>query len=858
MSHLNNKFLLLLTSFLFIQSTVLFSQKMTTVKGVVIDAHTKELLPFVNVAFVGTTVGTTTDLDGSYSIDTRWGSDSLQVSFVGYEAITIPVKLGTNQKINFELNSTTLNLGEVVIKVKRGKYKRKDNPAVALIKNVIAHKGENRMQGQDFYEYEKYEKIELDLNNITEDFKKKRAFKKFQFIFEYMDTSDLNGKPYLPVFIRETASQVYYRKNPKAEKEYRKGIKLTGIDDYFDSDNLSTLTDILYQKVDIYENNVSMLGLQFMSPLSNVASTFYRFYILDTIQYNGKEVIDLAFMPVNKQDLGFKGNLYILNDGSYAVVKADFGVSEKINLNFVQDLKLVQEFNHDGEVWILSKDQVVVDIAFTKGGSGFFGTRSVLYRNHIFNVERDDSIYKGTEKIVKEKGADERDDDFWAQARQEKLSKHEEGVYHMIDTLQTVPAFRRALDIITLVLSGYVQVGKVDVGPVGAFYSFNEVEGFRLRFGGMTTVKFAPKVELEGYAAYGFKDQELKYSGAVLYSFQEDFKSNPKHFVRLSHQHETSFVGQDLDFVVEDNFFLSFKRGGSDKMLFYDSYKGEYFLELTNKFSWGLNYEHKKQRPLGSLSFDFTDPENQEPVSFADLTTSEISTLIRFAPNEQFIQGKQYRFPLFNKYPVFRLNYAVGFNGFLGGEYDYQRLSLNIFKRFYLSIFGITDVDIEGGKIFGEGIPYFLLDLPRANQTFALQKRSYNLMNFLEFANDSYFNWRIEHNFNGFIFNKIPLFKKLKLREVVNFKGVWGSLSDKNNPQENSELIQFINNDEGEQQTFTLESKPYMEASVGIKNIFKFGRIDVVKRLTYLDNPNMPGLFGVTGMGIRGMVKFEF
>lgn len=837
---------------------MLFSQKMTSVKGMVTDAQTKEPLPFVNVAFLGTPVGTTTDLDGSYSIDTKWGSDSLQISFVGYALTTIPVKLGASQKIDIALNPSTLTLGEVVVKEKRGGYKRKDNPAVELIKKVIDHKDKNRMEAQDFYEYEKYEKIELALNNITDEFREKRTFRKFQFIFDYVDTSKLNGKPYLPVFIRETASHIYFRKNPKAEKEYRQGIKLSGMDEYFEADNLTTLTDILYQNVDIYENNVTMLGLQFISPLSPAANAFYRFYIIDTIQYLGNEVIDLAFMPVNKQDVGFKGDLYILNDSTYAVVKADLGISEKINLNFVQDLKLVQEFTREGGVWILTKDQVVADLAFSKGASGFFGSRSVLYRNHVFNTERDGSLYSGTEKIVEEKGADKQDDDFWAQARQEKLSKHEEGVYQMIDTLQKVPAFRRTMDIITLLLSGYKQAGKVEIGPIGSFYSFNSVEGFRLRFGGMTTINLLPKVKLEGYAAYGFKDQKLKYSGAVTYSFQEDFKSNPKHYVRFSHQHETSFVGQNLDFVVEDNFFLSFKRGGSDKMLFYDSWKGEYFLETNSKFSWGLTYENKKQRPLGSLRFDYTDSDTREPISLPDLTTSEISTILRFAPNEQFIQTKQFRYPMFNKYPIFTLKYAVGLNGFISGEYDYQKLSLNIFKRFYLSIFGITDVEVEGGKIFGTGVPYFLLDLPRANQTYANQKRSYNLMNFLEFANDSYISWRTEHFFNGFIFNKIPLLKRLKLREVLVFKGVWGALSDKNNPLKNPELIQFINDDKGQQQTFTLESKPYMEAGAGIMNIFKFGRIDFVKRLTYLDNPNIPKLFGVKGLGIRGMVKFEF
>jgi uncharacterized protein DUF5686/carboxypeptidase-like protein len=857
MRQIINKSLALFAFLFFLQTPALFSQKMTNVKGVITDADTEELLPFVNVAFMGTSVGTTTDLDGSYSISTKWGSDSLQVSYLGYESITVGVKLGASQTLNFELHTAAINLSVVEVKVKRGNYKRKNNPAVELIKKVISHKDENRMGGQDFYEFDKYEKVELDLNNITDKFREKRAFKKFQFIFDFVDTSDLNGKPYLPIFIRETASKVYYRKNPQTEKEYRTGIKLSGMDEYVDPENLSTLTDILYQDVDIYNNNVLMLGQQFMSPLSPLSNTFYRFYIMDTLEYNGIEVIDLAFMPVNQQNVGFKGDLFIRNDSTYAVVKADFGVSEKVNLNFVQDLKLVQEFRQENGVWVLSKDQVVADLALSKGGTGFFGTRSVLYRNHVFNEEREGSVYSGSENIVEEKGADKRDDAYWAGARQEQLSKSEEGVYQMIDTLQKVPAFRTTMDIFLLLVSGYKQFGKVEMGPVGAFYSFNPVEGLRLRFGGATTVKLLPKVQFEGYGAYGFKDKEWKYSAAALYSFRDDFKSNPKHYVRLSYQHETNFVGQDLDFVIEDNFFLSFKRGGSDKMLFFDSFKAEYYNDFENSFSWGLDFERRAQRPLGSLEFNFTDPENQEPASLADITTTEFSTSLRFAPNEQFIQTRNFRYPMFNKYPVFTLDLAMGIKGLAGGNYDYQKVSLKIFKRFYLSMLGYTDVTVVGGKIFGDGIPYFLLQLPQANQTYAYKKRAYNLMNFLEFANDTYLYWYTEHYFNGFFFNKIPLLKRLKLREVITFKGVWGDLSDNNDPNKKPELIQFIRKD-GRPQTYALSSQPYIEVSAGIMNIVKFVRVDVIKRLNYLDNPDVPNLFGVDGMGVRLMVKFEF
>jgi len=841
--------------------TAIIGQKDIKLEGTITDAETGETLPFATVVYVGNaSVGTTTDFDGFYELSSKWGTDSIEASFVGYEPQRVAIdKSQKSQTINFQLTTNAVTLVAAEVKAERKNYRRRDNPAVTLMKKVIRNKDKNRLEGQAHAEYEKYEKMELAINNITEEYKQKKIFKKFQFLFDYVDTSEVNGKPYLPVYIKETASKVYYQKSPKKEKEYQEGVKVSGLDDYLLTDNLSTLTDYLYQDIDIYNNNILLFGKSFISPLSSaIGNAFYRYYIIDTIQYNGIEVIDLAFLPNNKQDIGFKGNLYITNDSSYAVVKADLGLTKQANINWVNDLQLIQEFTPYEDFWILNKDEIIADFALLSKSRGFFGSRTVQYRNHVFEKPKDVSVYDGATKVVALSGAKKRTEAFWVTARHAPLSFKEQRIYELVDTLQTVPAFKNTLNIISTLTSGYWQFDKVELGPVGSFYSFNDVEGFRLRIGGGTTTKFNPKLQLEGYAAYGFGDNRLKYAGSLLYSFNNNYKENPRHYLRASYQHDTNFAGQDLKFVVEDNFFLSFKRGNTSRLLFVDAFKLDYLKETGKDWEFGLNFKREQQSPLGTISFDRFDPENPGVMIGTAITTTELEGTIRWAPNEKFVQGHSRRVPIYNQYPVFNLKFAQGFNGVLGGDFDYQRLTLDVFKRFYLSPIGITDVLIEGGKVWGNGIPYFNLLIPRGNQTFAYQDAAFNLMNFLEFTNDAYVSWNIQHFFNGFIFNKIPLFKKLKLREVLTFKGVWGSLRDTNNPNLNPELIQFTRDENGQAETFTLDERPYLEGSVGIANIFKVGRVDLVQRFNYLDNPNVPELFGVKGLGIRFQVKFEF
>lgn len=841
---------------LFFSISFLQAQKVTKVKGKVIDIDTKEALPFVNIGSLGTTVGTSTDFDGFYELESQWMTEKLIVSYVGYDSDTIDVVLGKRQTINVELKSTSTSLNEVTITAKKRRYRRRGNPAVDFVKRAIENKDKNRLEGQDYFEYKKYEKIELDINNITDKFRNRKIFNQFQFIFDNVDTSAINGKPYLPIYMQEGNSRIYYRKNPKETKEYRDAMKVSNFDQLVDEKTISQLMKLMYQDVDIYKNNIDVVGIQFVSPLSNIAPFYYHFYINDTIVVNDIKCIDLAFQPANKQNFGFQGNIAISLDSNYTVLKVDMGITDQINLNWVTDMRVNQEFSKKGDIWIRTKDLLILDFQITKKGFGFFGRKSTSYNDHVINQPPDQSIWEGVQKKIDAEDLFEKDEAYWLENRPIALTEGEASVYEMVDTLQTIPTFKTTINLINYLTTGYIPVGPIDIGPTNGFYSFNESEGNRVRIGGETNLKFSSKIKLQGQLLYAFGDKKWKYSSQVLYSFNKDFIQNPRHHLLIRHQHDTNFPGQRLAYINEDNFLLSFKRGVANKMVLFTSTKIEYLREMNSNFTYQFGFERRRERPIGALNFNYFENEIIEK-SLGEIDVSEASMKLRWAPNEEFLQGRNYRTNLFNKYPIFTLNYQMGIPDLFASDYDYHRVTLNIFKKFNFSFLGIAHVYLEGGKMFGE-VPFNLMFLPRANQTYSYQTFSYNMMNFLEFVSDQYVSFNALYYMNGYLLNKVPLIRKLKLREVFTFKMLYGSVSDKNNPNLHPELIQFPTDDLGDPTTFTLIKEPYMEGSVGVANIFKILSIDLVKRFNYLDNPNIPNLFGVKGLGIRFRMGLEF
>lgn len=841
-------------SFLFlIITSAIHSQ--TIVKGFIRDANTQRPLQYVSVYFKGGK-GVTSNEDGSFIISTSNPKLTVLVfSYVGYATVIKNIWPDKEQDINVYMDVVENKRGVTVRATRRGKYTNKNNPAVELIRRVIDNKDKNRItNAYDYISYDQYEKMELMLTKTPEKLMNNKFLKNFKFIFQNTDTTKIQGRAMLPCYLDETFSKRYYRKNPEKNKIFILGQKKVDFKEYLDVEGISSYLDRMYENVDVYDNNISLLGNTFLSPIADGAPTFYRFYIRDTIEIEGTKLARLDFSPRNLEDLLFKGTLFVSLDGNYSVQRLIMSISKHANLNFVRELHVNQDFakGPDGRYHV-EMSNTIVEFALSKGSqSSIVGERTVSYKDYKINQPAPDSIYEGhgIVKLYNEK--QNQTDSFWLLHRSPQLSDAEAKVYTNIDSLTNLKSFRTFMDIATLVLAGYKSFGPYEVGPLNAFYSFNPVEGFRLRVGGRSTTKLNPNLYLENYVAYGFKDKKWKFFGSVAYSFNgSSIYYYPNNFVRVSFQRDTKIPGQELQFVVEDNFLLSFKRGNNDRWLYNDIYKAEYIKEFGKEFAYTVGIKNWKQTPAGIIVYNKQSPSGAL-TTIPDLTTNEISAEIRWSPHQQFYQGKRFRVPIVNKYPIIKLRFIAGTKGILKGEYNYQSFNLNIEKRSYLSQLGFADIVLEGGYTFGQ-IPYPLMTVHRANQTYSYQLNSYNLMNFLEFVSDHYAALSIDHKFNGFFFNKIPLFKKLKWREAASCKILYGGVRNENNPAFNNNTYKFpIDTETQLPTTYALGKTPYIEVSAGITNVFKLLRIDFVKRLTYLNNPN------VTEWGIRSRLRFDF
>lgn len=836
-----------------IQSSFAFGQA-TTVRGVITDLVTGETLPYVTVSIPGTTQAVSADDDGRYTIKVPAGQNTIRFNYVGYTPLEREIEPGKDQLINVKMDVDAAMLDDVVINVKRGRYRNRENPAVQLIRKVIEHKEANRMGSHEYVQYEQYEKISFALSNLSEKFRDRKIFKNYRFLFSEQDSAAIAGSISLPAYMEEKLSEVYYRGDPQKKKQYVLANKKAEFDPRFiDNDGLSTYFNRLYEDLDIYDNNISIATNLLLSPIAGSAPAFYKFFITDTVKTNEPWLVELSFIPRNKADLLFEGKIYITLDGHYAVENAYLTVNNDINLNFMRNLEARLEFNKntDGR-YFLNKSTLGMEFAISKKGGGMFGQRTVDYSKYVFDQPKPDSVYSGPAEVLVYDPEEKEQVGYWDRVRPLPLDDHEIAIYKNIDTLQTIPSFRRFMDISTLVLAGYKNFGKVEMGPANTFYSFNPVEGFRLRLGGRTTPEFSKRFYAETYAAYGFKDEKWKYFLSGTYSFNnKSIYKFPGNYLRASFQRDTKIPGQELQFVQEDNFLLSIKRGNNERWLYNDIYRLEYVREFENHFSYKAGLTKWKQSPAGILKYQQLQP-NDALLDIHNLNTTELNFQLRYAPNEQFFQGKLYRTPIFNKYPIFTLNYNMGIKGLLDGEYDYHNVNASIFKRVYLSQFGYADVTAEGGAILGKNIPFPLLSIHRANQTYAYQLNSYNLMNFMEFISDHYAAVNVQYYMNGFLFNKIPLIKKLKLREVFSVKALWGGLRDENNPAYTSAVYQLPIDESGRPISYILNDGPYVEGSVGIANIFKLLRVDLVKRFTYLDNPH------VAEWGVRARFKLDF
>lgn len=832
------------------------------IQGVVTDSLTNEPIPYLSVFYEGKGVGSITDNDGNYKVETRKGWNKLTFSAVGYVTKVVNIIPGVTKNLNVRMRPDDIMLDEVVVKPKREKYSRKNNPAVELMKKVIAHKKNNKLSENDYYQYNKYQKITMSLNDVTPEMLEKGMYKKMPFLKDQIELCEETNKFILPISVDETASQKIYRKHPKSEKTIIKGMSSTGVNELFATgDMLSTVLKDVFTDVNIYDNDIRLLQYPFISPISSSdAISFYKFYIMDTTFVDKDKCFHLTFVPNNSQDFGFTGHLYVLADSSYTVKKCTMNLPKKSGVNFVDNLDIIQEFEQlpNGE-WVLKTDDMIVEMTLMKIMQGFQIRRTTRYSDYAFD-ELPQQLFKRKGAEIKEADAMIRGDDFWNQYRPVPLTQTESSMDMLVKRLEQMPGFKYVIFVLKAFIENFVETGtkehpsKVDIGPVNTMISNNYIDGLRLRMSAQTTANLNPHLFFKGYYAYGFKDHRSKYMGEVEYSFNKKEylpREFPKNSITFSYQYDVMSPTDKFLKTDKDNVFVSFKTSTVDQM----SYVRNIALKYENETQFGLKttveVKHSTDEPTGGLAYITNDGQK---TLVPEIQTMEASLAFRYAPGETFVNTKQRRIPVSFDAPVFTLSHTAGFKGVLGGEYNYNLTEIGLYKRFWFSSWGKIDMFVKGGAQWNK-VPFPLLIMPAANLSYILQRETFNLINNMEFLNDRYASLDVSWDLNGKIFNRIPLLKKLKWREAIGFKMLYGHLTDKNNPMKHpgdSELFLFPTRD-GRPTSFVMDPKtPYMECSVGIHNIFKILHIDYVRRLNYLDHPD------ANKWGVRFMVMMTF
>ena len=791
----------------------------TKVSGRITDAKTGETIPFASIAFIDSRIGTNSDLDGNYAMETYYATDSIKVTSVGYVARSFPVKKDKAQVIDVVLEPNSFELAEVVIKP------TEENPAFGILRRVVRNKPVNNREKLTAYEYDAYNKIEFDLNNITEEFTEKKIFKPFAFIFDNIDSTD--AKPYLPIFMTETLSEVYYRQEPKKQREYIRGTKVSGIE----NESVSRFMGDMYQNVNIYDNFLVIFGKNFISPIADGGKGYYDYYLTDSAFVGKYWCYKLTFTPKRVQELAFSGEMWI-SDTTYAVHRIEAGIASGANLNFVQGFWVKQQYDQvENEVWMLTKDELVVDLNVIRDSGeknknavqGFYGRRNASYKDFVINRPRDDSFYEGVDDVVVEIDPLSLGADYWDQERHVPLTAKENAIYHMVDTMKTIPRFRTYVDVVSTLATGYWEKGKIELGPYFTTLSFNPVEGARFRVGGRTSNNFSNWVEFEGYTAYGLLDERFKF-GLATRGF---ISKEPRLLYRAGYKHDVEQLGQSTNAFRNDNILGSlFRRNPNTKLTDVEEWKASLEREWFTGFTTEVMGRYRTLQPLGALRYERLKLEPVPEVSsVGSIRTAEVSLNIRFAYGEKYVSGEFDRIAVgMLKYPTLELHVAYGVPGLLNSDYEYTKVIARSYKRWQLGTAGWTRTTLEGGRIFGS-LPYPLLTIHSGNETLYLDDLSFNTMNFFEFISDRYIQLFAEHHFEGLFFNRIPLLRRLKWREVATFKAVAGDLD-----QKHSDELLFLDG------MYSLYNGPFMEASAGIENILKVLRFDIIWRLRYNDH----------------------
>ena len=817
--------------------------------GFVIDSQTGDSIPYATAKYKGQSVEESSDEVGRFVIDRHEGW-TLTVSAVGYKPRTIKITNKTGNELHVKLIADSKQLGEVVVKAKRkSKYSRKENPAVELMRRVIAAKKRTDLNNHDYYQFNKYQKLTLAVNNLTPEELESKIFKDKPWLLQQVELCPYNNKLILPVSVDETVTQHLYRKDPMTEKDIILGQSTKGISKLIQTgEALNAVMKDVFADIDIYDDHVTLLQKRFPSPIGSTAISFYHFYLDDTVYVDHQRCIRLQFIPANQQDFGFRGELYVLDDSTLHVKKCDMQLPANTGVNFVDAMKIQQEYSQlDNGEWALTTDNMVVELELTDLLERVIVMRTTRKSDYSF-AAIDDDVLKGKAKVKYDTQSKMRDEAFWQEHRTVALTKSEADMNNFVDRMASQKNFRWALFIAKAFIENYVETGKkdqpnkIDIGPVNTLISKNYVDGIRLRASARTTAKLNPHWFAEGYYAYGTKSKKHYYGTTLTYSFNKPEYQPIEFPTRTISFESTSDVMSPSDRYLihnKDNIFMTIRPTKVEKLYFYNRQRLTFKWETDYGLATGFEVRTESNRPTGKLEY-----RRVSDGSLVDkIRMSEMTLTLDYRPGQTYVNSKQRRVEINLDAPRFTLIHTMGLDHFLGGHYNYNYTELSAYKRFWLGSWGHLDARLKGMAQWNK-VPYPMLVMPAVNTSYFEHQGSFNMMENMEFLNDRAAQFTIAWDLSGKVFNRIPLLKRLKWREYVAFKSMWGHLTDKNNPyleqNKDDELLYVFPED-----TRMMTHDPYMEVVVGVHNIFKCLEVDYVRRLTYTHFP------GISKNGIR-------
>jgi len=814
---------IVLVCFAFFSFTVICQK--TIVKGKVIDSSDGQGFPYAKIRFQNSKIGTLTDSLGNFFLETYYATDSIIINAPGYQIQSKKIIKDKENILDIKLQVSTNNIQEVIIKAPD------ELPSTRLHKLVVANKPINNKEKLEAYEYELYNKIQLDLNNIGDKFTENGIVKRLDVVMDYLDSTD-EGKTYLPVILTESISDFYFKNKPKLKKEVVKATRITGIENL----QVNQFLGDMYLDINVYDNIYDLFYKSFISPVAPYARNYYKFYLEDSTSIDKNWCYKLRFAPKRTGDLTFEGEMWI-HDTTYAIKRFSASISPGANLNFITDFYFEQEFEQvEKEVWMMVEEKLIADIRVTENSKlyGLFGRKYSSRRNITINQKREEEFYKSDNTVEFLDSAKLRSDDYWNKERHVKLSAQEGNIIEMVDSLQQTRFFKTMKNLTYLASTGYIILGKIELGSAFSLVAFNPVEELRLGLALRTSNNFSKRIELGGKVAYGFGDEKFKYMGKIRYNITPKKRG----IVTGFYSYDIEQIGQSPNALSMGNTFTTvLSTAPFDKLTFVTKAGLNLEKDIKKDFILFTGTEWKSFTPLGLANYKRID--GLDTVSISNIKTTEFTARIRWAKNEEFLSGNIDRTAVTTTNPILSFQTIIGVKGILGSQYNYQKFEFQFEHYRHLGIFGRLYYGFTVGYINGN-TAYPFLKVHEGNQSLYLMSSAFNKLNFLELISDKYVSGFISNQWGGLIFDRIPLVKKMKLRLITTGKFVLGEVSTRH--QSEMLLPSFVKR---------FNTIPYAETSVGIENILKFGRVDLVWRMTHLDP-------GVSPLGIRAKLVFNF